>query len=147
MERLHPYKDSKRKKYSSKSASTISIVVIILLIGCKEWFWQEMLDNTVFMLFNTVLPSVTYYNWLLTVWICNEHFFRVFAKQLSPLDWHLICTCRFNDFGIDGGPAGKELIPKFTFFKQNLSSKIGVAVPDIDVRLVCHFSLCNNSSF
>lgn len=39
---------------------------------------------------------------------------------------------RFNEFGTDGGPAAKELAPKFTVFKNNLSSKLGVALPDVD---------------
>lgn len=41
---------------------------------------------------------------------------------------------RFNEFGLDGGPAAKELVPKFNVLKKILSSKLGVALPDIDVR-------------
>ena len=41
---------------------------------------------------------------------------------------------RFNEFGTDGGPAAKELVPKFTAFTKNLSAKLGVVVPEIDVR-------------
>ncbi|KAH7522136.1 hypothetical protein FEM48_Zijuj07G0106200 [Ziziphus jujuba var. spinosa] len=41
---------------------------------------------------------------------------------------------RFNEFGVDGGPAAKELVPKFNIFKKNLSSKLGFALPDIDAR-------------
>lgn len=46
----------------------------------------------------------------------------------------LSTCCRFNEFGVDGGPAAKELVPKFNIFKRNLSSKLGVALPNIDVR-------------
>ncbi|TQE01132.1 hypothetical protein C1H46_013271 [Malus baccata] len=40
----------------------------------------------------------------------------------------------FNEFGVDGGPAAKDLSPKFNVFKKNLSAKLGVAIPEIDVR-------------
>ncbi|TQD71736.1 hypothetical protein C1H46_042729 [Malus baccata] len=40
----------------------------------------------------------------------------------------------FNEFGVDGGPAAKDLAPKFNVFKKNLSSKLGVAIPEIEVR-------------
>ncbi|KAG4907231.1 hypothetical protein JHK82_055892 [Glycine max] len=41
---------------------------------------------------------------------------------------------RFNEFDANGGPISKELIPKLTVVKKNLSSKLGVALPDIDAR-------------
>ena len=37
--------------------------------------------------------------------------------------------------GTDGGPAAKELAPKFSVLKDQLSSKLGFAIPDVDVRL------------
>ncbi|PQM40974.1 actin-related protein 9 [Prunus yedoensis var. nudiflora] len=40
----------------------------------------------------------------------------------------------FNEFGVDGGPAAKDLVPKFNVFKKNLSSKLGVELPHIDVK-------------
>ncbi|KAB2625611.1 hypothetical protein D8674_017271 [Pyrus ussuriensis x Pyrus communis] len=40
----------------------------------------------------------------------------------------------FNEFGVDGGPAAKDLAPKFNVFKKNLSAKLGVAIPEIEVR-------------
>lgn len=58
--------------------------------------------------------------------------------SLFWLAFHLL---RFNEFGVDGGPAAKEVVPKFTAFKQNLSSKLGVELPNIDVRPFCSFLL------
>lgn len=40
---------------------------------------------------------------------------------------------RFNDFGADGGPAAKELAPKLDLTKSHLSSRFGVALPNIEV--------------
>ncbi|XP_050132910.1 uncharacterized protein LOC126608941 isoform X1 [Malus sylvestris] len=42
----------------------------------------------------------------------------------------------FNEFGVDGGPAAKDLAPKFNVFKKNLSAKLGVAIPEIEEFLV-----------
>ncbi|GAB4850948.1 hypothetical protein Ancab_030244 [Ancistrocladus abbreviatus] len=42
--------------------------------------------------------------------------------------------CWFNDFGVDGGPAAKELIPRFTAVQKHLTSNLGFRLPDIDVR-------------
>ncbi|RXH78577.1 hypothetical protein DVH24_002095 [Malus domestica] len=36
----------------------------------------------------------------------------------------------FNEFGVDGGPAAKDLAPKFNLFKKNLSAKLGVFTGD-----------------
>lgn len=41
---------------------------------------------------------------------------------------------RFNEFGEDGGSAVPELISKLAIVKKHISSQLGVAVPDIDVR-------------
>jgi len=43
-------------------------------------------------------------------------------------------VARFNEFDDNGGPIVKELIPKLTVVRRNLSSKLGVAIPDINVR-------------
>ncbi|MFQ6620835.1 hypothetical protein Gotur_003205 [Gossypium turneri] len=40
----------------------------------------------------------------------------------------------FNEFGVDGGPAGKELAPKLNLAKKHLSSQFHVNFPDIEVR-------------
>lgn len=45
-------------------------------------------------------------------------------------------TCfRYNDFGVDGGPAAKELIPKLAVAKKHLSSTLGFGIPDIEVSV------------
>lgn len=40
---------------------------------------------------------------------------------------------RFNEFGTDGGPAAKELLPKLNTFKSNVSARFGFDLPVIDV--------------
>lgn len=40
---------------------------------------------------------------------------------------------RFIDFGADGGPAAKELAPKLDLTKSHLSSRFGVALPNVEV--------------
>nr|KJB11829.1 hypothetical protein B456_002G025000 [Gossypium raimondii] len=40
----------------------------------------------------------------------------------------------FNEFGVDGGSAGKELAPKLNLAKKHLSSQFHVNFPDIEVR-------------
>ena len=43
-------------------------------------------------------------------------------------------VARFNEFDATGGPIAKELIPKLNVVRRNLSSKLGVGIPQIDVR-------------
>ncbi|XP_021898476.1 uncharacterized protein LOC110815128 [Carica papaya] len=40
----------------------------------------------------------------------------------------------FNEFGIDGGPAGKALKPKFKVFTNHVHSTIGVQVPKTETK-------------
>nr|KJB11830.1 hypothetical protein B456_002G025000 [Gossypium raimondii] len=39
----------------------------------------------------------------------------------------------FNEFGVDGGSAGKELAPKLNLAKKHLSSQFHVNFPDIEI--------------
>jgi len=43
-------------------------------------------------------------------------------------------VARFNEFDDTGGSVAKELIPKLTVVRRNLSSRLGVEIPDINVR-------------
>ncbi|XVF62912.1 hypothetical protein PTKIN_Ptkin09bG0046600 [Pterospermum kingtungense] len=55
---------------------------------------------------------------------------RVFFASIFILSaWQM-----FNEFGVDGGPAAKELIPKLDFAKRHISSRLHVNLPDIEVR-------------
>ena len=55
---------------------------------------------------------------------------RVFFASLFILSaWQM-----FNEFDATGGPIAKELIPKLNVLRGNLSSKLGVAIPQLDVR-------------
>ncbi|XP_073008438.1 uncharacterized protein [Typha latifolia] len=42
----------------------------------------------------------------------------------------------FNEFGVDGGPAAKALRPKFNIFMKHVTSHLGVAVPNIEMKHV-----------
>ncbi|KAG4129104.1 hypothetical protein ERO13_D09G057000v2 [Gossypium hirsutum] len=42
----------------------------------------------------------------------------------------------FNEFGVDGGPAAKELRPKFNVFSKTVSSHTGLQVPEFDIKYV-----------
>ncbi|XP_048333210.2 uncharacterized protein LOC125423385 [Ziziphus jujuba] len=61
-------------------------------------------------------------------------FFSFLGRVLFASLFILSAWQAFNEFGVDGGPAAKELVPKFNIFKKNLSSKLGFALPDIDAR-------------
>ncbi|GMH08523.1 hypothetical protein Nepgr_010363 [Nepenthes gracilis] len=40
----------------------------------------------------------------------------------------------FNEFGVDGGPAAKELVPRFSAIQEHLALKFGVRLPDTDAK-------------
>ncbi|KAH1091330.1 hypothetical protein J1N35_018587 [Gossypium stocksii] len=42
----------------------------------------------------------------------------------------------FNEFGVDGGSAAKELRPKFNVFSKTVSSHTGLQVPEFDIKYV-----------
>ena len=46
-----------------------------------------------------------------------------------------VLVYRFNEFGVDGGPAAEALKPKFNDFSKTVSSQTGVQVPEFDVRI------------
>lgn len=41
---------------------------------------------------------------------------------------------KLNDFGIDGGPALKEMAPKLELFKSQISSTLGLPLPHVEPR-------------
>ncbi|RDY09629.1 hypothetical protein CR513_05969, partial [Mucuna pruriens] len=53
----------------------------------------------------------------------------LFASLFILSAWQM-----FNEFDANGGPISGELVPKLTIVKKNLSSKLGVALPDVDAR-------------
>ncbi|KAK7344007.1 hypothetical protein VNO77_13195 [Canavalia gladiata] len=55
----------------------------------------------------------------------------LFASLFILSAWQM-----FNEFDDTGGPIAKELIPKLTVLRRNWSSKLGVEVPEINVRQV-----------
>ncbi|XP_022722452.1 uncharacterized protein LOC111279707 [Durio zibethinus] len=46
----------------------------------------------------------------------------------------LFSIWKFNEFGVDGWPAAKELIPKLDLAKKHISSQLHMNLPDIEVR-------------
>lgn len=42
---------------------------------------------------------------------------------------------RFNEYGVDGGPAAKALKPKFDVFTSHFNSHTGLQFPEIEVRI------------
>ncbi|CAN6876858.1 unnamed protein product [Brassica oleracea var. botrytis] len=63
-------------------------------------------------------------------------FFSFLGRVLFASLFILSAWQMFNDFGADGGPAAKELAPKLGLAKSHLSSRLGVALPDIEVKQV-----------
>ncbi|CAF2262078.1 BnaA08g27830D [Brassica napus] len=63
-------------------------------------------------------------------------FFSFLGRVLFASLFILSAWQMFNDFGSDGGPAAKELAPKLHLAKAHLSSRLGVALPDIEVKHV-----------
>ncbi|VVA89930.1 unnamed protein product [Arabis nemorensis] len=63
-------------------------------------------------------------------------FFSFLGRVLFASLFILSAWQMFNDFGGDGGPAAKELAPKLDLTKAHLSSRLGVALPNIEVKQV-----------
>lgn len=66
----------------------------------------------------------------------NMGFFSFLGRVLFASLFILSAWQMFNDFGIDGGPAAKELIPKLAVAKKHISKLLGIAIPDVEVRHV-----------
>ncbi|XP_050370173.1 uncharacterized protein LOC126788246 [Argentina anserina] len=63
-------------------------------------------------------------------------FFSFFGRVLFAAVFMLSAWQAFNELGTDGGPAAKELVPKFSVIKDHLSSKLGFAIPDVEPSLL-----------
>lgn len=48
---------------------------------------------------------------------------------------------RFNEYGLDGGPAAKALGPKYDVFAKRVQSQVTMQLPDIEVRISHCFPL------
>ncbi|KAJ9182248.1 hypothetical protein P3X46_006264 [Hevea brasiliensis] len=59
-------------------------------------------------------------------------FFSFLGRVLFASLFILSAWQMFNEFGEDGGPAARELIPKLAIVKKHIFSKLGVQLPDID---------------
>ncbi|KAE9612103.1 hypothetical protein Lal_00022256 [Lupinus albus] len=53
----------------------------------------------------------------------------LFASLFILSAWQM-----FNEFGATGGPIAKELNPKLTIVRKNISTKLGLRIPNINVR-------------
>ncbi|XP_074319527.1 uncharacterized protein LOC141656513 [Silene latifolia] len=61
-------------------------------------------------------------------------FFSFMGRLLFASIFILSAWQMFNEFGVDGGPAAKELAPKVGQVRDILISKLGVKLPEIEVR-------------
>lgn len=52
----------------------------------------------------------------------------------------IVNFCRFNEFGNDGGPAARQLRPKFNVFSKHVATHTGFQIPHIEVRRVFIYS-------
>ncbi|XP_022924237.1 uncharacterized protein LOC111431764 [Cucurbita moschata] len=68
-------------------------------------------------------------------------FFSFLGRVLFASIFILSAWQMFNEFGHNGGPAAAELSLKVAVLRRNLSSKLGVAIPEIDVRHLVAISL------
>lgn len=79
--------------------------------------------------------------------ICSSNLLVSFSVILLFQDfgafWNRIFNCvhpsyfiavyRFNDFGVDGGPAAKALKPKFDVLSKHIATHTGFQVPHVEV--------------
>nr|GMD72040.1 HR-like lesion-inducer [Ipomoea batatas] len=68
-------------------------------------------------------------------------FFSFLGRVLFASIFILSAWQMYNDFGLDGGPAAKELDPKLVVVKRFLASKLGQGPANIDVKHVVAASL------
>ncbi|XP_038877357.1 uncharacterized protein LOC120069646 [Benincasa hispida] len=68
-------------------------------------------------------------------------FFSFLGRLLFASIFILSAWQMFNEFANNGGPAAAEFSSKVAVLRRNLSSKLGVAIPDIDVRHLVAISL------
>ncbi|XP_023538935.1 uncharacterized protein LOC111799718 [Cucurbita pepo subsp. pepo] len=68
-------------------------------------------------------------------------FFSFLGRVLFASIFILSAWQMFNEFSNNGGSAAAELSPKVAVLRRNLSSKLGVAIPDIDVTHLVAISL------
>ncbi|XP_022930412.1 uncharacterized protein LOC111436866 [Cucurbita moschata] len=67
-------------------------------------------------------------------------FFSFLGRLLFASLFILSAWQMFNEFGTDGGPAAKELLPKLNTLRSNVSARFGFNLPVIDVsHLVAAF--------
>ncbi|KAK4793867.1 hypothetical protein SAY86_011861 [Trapa natans] len=63
-------------------------------------------------------------------------FFSFLGRVLFAAFFLLSAWQTYNDFGVDGGPAAKEIKPKLKVALLHISSKFGIATPEVDNKHV-----------
>ncbi|XP_057427747.1 uncharacterized protein LOC130721037 [Lotus japonicus] len=63
-------------------------------------------------------------------------FFSFLGRVLFASLFILSAWQMFHEFDATGGPPAKELIPKLNALRKNLSSNLGLVIPDINIRQV-----------
>jgi len=65
-----------------------------------------------------------------------------FVAEVKFLFYSVVLYYRFNEFGVDGGPAAKALRPKFDAFTHRVHSQVGFQLPQIDVSFPSFSIMC-----
>ncbi|KAK4787417.1 hypothetical protein SAY86_011250 [Trapa natans] len=63
-------------------------------------------------------------------------FFSFLGRVLFAAFFILSAWQTYNEFGVDGGPAAQELKPKLKVALLHISSKFGIAAPEVDIKRV-----------
>ncbi|XP_074281804.1 uncharacterized protein LOC141606543 [Silene latifolia] len=61
-------------------------------------------------------------------------FFSFMGRVLFASIFILSAWQMFNEFGVDGGPTATELAPKVSHFRELIGSKLGVNLPEIQIK-------------
>ncbi|KAK6145971.1 hypothetical protein DH2020_019840 [Rehmannia glutinosa] len=61
-------------------------------------------------------------------------FYLALKRVCEILMHHTVNICRFNEFGVDGGPAAKALKPKFNVFSKHVTAQTGIQVPHVEMK-------------
>ncbi|XP_071696431.1 uncharacterized protein [Rutidosis leptorrhynchoides] len=59
-----------------------------------------------------------------------------FGRLLFVLVFVLSAWQEFSEFGVDGGPAAKTIVPKFDMFSKHVTTHTGFQVPEFEIKLL-----------
>lgn len=90
--------------------------------------WNGNWHNNYCSFFSCIAPSIGL--------VCGYESFQPYVHEciVHLLMQATINFCRFNEFGDDGGPAARQLKPKFSVFSKHVATQTGFEIPHIEVR-------------